>query len=165
MSPDLSSLTVAATVEIVDKVNPKAKKPEKRFSPERLAFIKSLYVITALPIDPAESIDVLKAWTDEDGALLKRVLTESFAKAAVLSARMIQVTPAEDKAMFAKDLQKVNLGWHRGRIVEGKESLASAGAANALIRTSATVKPGGPGVLIWAGAGYFVHSRILERAQ
>jgi hypothetical protein len=160
LSPDFSTLTVFAAIQIVDKVNPKAKTPEKRLAIERLAYVEGAHVIAAIPIASAGPDDAFKLWTENGAKLLKETLTASFAKAADLSARAMQTTPADLIQMNAKDREKLSFGWHRGRIVEGADSIESAGGSNGLVRKSATVKPGAPGVLIWAD--YFVHARALK---
>lgn len=164
MTPDLSGVMVYAVTHIVDKVNPKAKTPEKRFLPERLTFGRVVYTTTSLAPDPSgKAIDGATAWAADDGKLLKMALQMGVAKSAQLAARTVSLTPDDLVAMNAKDMPKLNLGFHRGRVVEGADSLASAGKSNGLVRASATVAPGGEGVLIWAG--YFVHARVLPLAQ
>jgi hypothetical protein len=160
MTPDLRGVGVSAVVELVDKVNPKAKKPEKRFLPERVAFVKGAHTIASLAPDPSgKPIDSVAAWTANDGKLLKQTLTESIAKVADLSARAIQLRTTDMAAFNDKALPKMSIGWHRGRIIEGAEALATPETSNGIVRTSATVTPGKPGVLIWAG--YFAHTRTL----
>jgi hypothetical protein len=163
MSPDFSTITVGTSIAIAEKVHPKAKKPEKRLAPERLTYVEGVHVMASLPRDPAGPFDGLASWTANDSKLFKDTLQKSFAKAASLAVRAVTQSPADIAAMNSKDRQKLNLGWHRGRIVEGADSLESAGTSNALVRSSATVKPGGEGVLIWAD--YFVHSRVLGSAK
>lgn len=163
MSPDFSTITIGTSIAIAEKVHPKAKKPEKRLAPERLTYVEGVHVMASLPRDPAGPFDGLAVWTANDSRLLKETLQKSFAKAAALVVRAVNQSPADIVAMNSKDRQKLSLGWHRGRVVEGADSLESAGTSNALVRTSATVKPGGEGVLIWAD--YFVHSRVLGGAK
>jgi hypothetical protein len=159
MSPDFSTITVGTSITIAEKVDPKAKKPEKRLAPERLSYAEGVHVMASLPSDPAKPIDGFATWTANDSRLLKDTLQKSFAKAASLAVRAIQQSPDDIVAMSAKDRQKLSFGWHRGRVVEGVESIEAPETSNGLVRRSATVKAGGDGVLIWAG--YFVHSRVL----
>jgi hypothetical protein len=163
MSPDFATITVWTSIAIAEKVHPKANKPEKRLAPERLTYTEGAHVMASLPRNPAVPFDGLAAWTANDAKLLKDTLQKSFAKAATLAARAVQQSPDDIAAMSQKDRQKLNFGWHRGRVVEGADSLESPGTSNMLVRSSPTLKPGGDGVLIWAD--YFFHARVLESAK
>ena len=163
MSSDYSTVTVSANIQIAEKVHPKAKKPENRLAPDRLTYIEGIHVLAALPRDPAIPLDGFAIWTANNGALLKSTLQKSVAKAADLSARAAQQSFADMVAMTDKALPKVSLGWHKGRVIEGAESIAAPGGSNGLVRSSATIKPGAEGVLLWAD--YFVHSRVLASAK
>ncbi len=165
LSADFSSVIVYAYASIADKLHPKAKTPEKRFLPERLLFSRGTHVQVQLPVDPARTReDAMKIWTKDDSKLLKDSIAMGLSKAADLSARVVAMTPAEMAALSSKDKPKIMLGYHRGRLVEGAESLSSVGADNALLpllRKSAVVAPGGAGALLWSGL-YFAHVRTLE---
>jgi hypothetical protein len=164
LTPDYSGITVTAVAHIVDKVVPKAKKPEDRVSQERMIFGRVALTTASLPPGPPGTVpDYVALWTADNGKLMREALTTGFAKAAELSARTLMLSFPDAVAMTSKDKPKMSIGLYRGRVVEGSDSLATPEKSGALLRTAATLVPGKPGVLIWSDC--FVHARVLAPVE
>lgn len=107
MAPDFSAVKISVVVAIADKsALPPETKIEDRLKPRNLAYRQTITTVAPLA-KPTTGGENAARWAANNGVLLHKALSASFADLCSMIPRTLALTDADLKAMSAKDRKSI----------------------------------------------------------